>query len=74
VPARAGAAAVQPVLREQRRRVEPRGRGARLLVESHGLRIQPLDQTKRAGSREPAAAVRSVAWLAGVGKNGKLGN
>jgi len=46
------AAAVQPVLREQRRRVEPRGRGARLLVESHGgLRIQPLDQTNGAGNQ-----------------------
>jgi len=53
VPAARAAAAVQPVLREQRRRVEPRGRGARLLVEPHGLRlwIQPLDQTNRAGNQ-----------------------
>jgi hypothetical protein len=64
VPARAA------VLREQRRRrVEPRGRGARLLVESHGHR--PLDRTDRAaaGWRERGVA----AWPAGVRGNGELG-
>jgi hypothetical protein len=66
VPARAAAA----VLREQRRRVEPRGGGARLLVEPHGLRIQPLDQTSRAGDQ----LLRRLGVWRGLLVSVKMGN
>jgi hypothetical protein len=56
------------VLREQRRRrVEPRGRGARLPVEPHG---DPLDQADRAVAVGRSGWSVVVAWPAGVRGNG----